>query len=40
MVYQDVTLTPGRWDFRHEPGLDGARRILVGAPLWLRATGS
>ncbi|WP_433454995.1 hypothetical protein ACQPXS_43510 [Streptomyces sp. CA-142005] len=40
VVYQDVTLTPGRWDFRHEPGLDGARRILVGAPLWLRATGS
>ncbi|MEU1447423.1 hypothetical protein ACFWBS_38350 [Streptomyces mirabilis] len=40
VVYKDVTLTPGRWDFRHEPEMNGAERILVGAPLWLRAIGS
>ncbi|MFG2356316.1 hypothetical protein [Streptomyces sp. NPDC048521] len=40
VVYKDVTLTPDRWDFRHEPELNGTRRILVGAPLWLRATAS
>ncbi|MFD7710168.1 hypothetical protein ACFV6E_08050 [Streptomyces sp. NPDC059785] len=40
VVYKDVTLTPDRWDFEGEPALNGAHRILVGAPLWLRAVGS
>ncbi|WP_228984242.1 hypothetical protein [Streptomyces sp. DH12] len=35
-IYQDVTLTPGRWDFRTEPDLAGAERIMIGAPLWMR----
>lgn len=39
VVYKDVTLTLGRWDFQHEPAMSGAERILVGAPLWLRAIG-
>lgn len=38
LVYRDVVLTPGRWDFRVEPELDGVRRILIGAPLWMRTT--
>ncbi|GHA39017.1 hypothetical protein GCM10010372_43990 [Streptomyces tauricus] len=35
-IYKDVTLTPGRWDLRTEPEIDGVSRILIGAPLWLR----
>ncbi|MEV3993620.1 hypothetical protein AB0J57_32460 [Streptomyces sp. NPDC049837] len=31
-----MTLTPSRWSFRTEPDLDGAQRILIGAPLWMR----
>ncbi|GHD97324.1 hypothetical protein GCM10010508_69390 [Streptomyces naganishii JCM 4654] len=38
LVYRDVVLTPGRWDFRVEPELEGVRRILIGAPLWMRTT--
>jgi hypothetical protein len=38
MIYKDVALTPGRWDLRTEPEIDGVSRILIGAPLWLRMT--
>ncbi|WP_345060576.1 hypothetical protein [Streptomyces rameus] len=38
LIYRDVTLTPGRWDFRHEQEMMGTSRILIGAPLWLRTT--
>ncbi|MEV6613810.1 hypothetical protein AB0N31_07995 [Streptomyces sp. NPDC051051] len=38
LIYKDVTLTPGRWDFRTEQEMIGTRRILIGAPLWLRTT--
>lgn len=38
LVYKDVALTPGRWDFRLEPEMAGVRRILIGAPLWMRTT--
>ncbi|MES4892004.1 hypothetical protein [Streptomyces sp. NPDC096012] len=38
LIYKDVTLTPGRWDFDREPEMMGTSRILIGAPLWLRTT--
>lgn len=39
VIYKDVTLTRDRWDFWTEPEMAGADRILMGAPLWIRATG-
>lgn len=36
LIYRDVRLTPGRWDFQHEQEMMGASRILIGAPLRLR----
>ncbi|MFE4089218.1 hypothetical protein [Streptomyces sp. YIM B13502] len=38
LIYRDVVLTAGRWDFRVEPELEGVHRILIGAPLWMRTT--
>ncbi|MFJ4032248.1 hypothetical protein [Streptomyces griseoluteus] len=38
LIYKDVRLTPGRWDFQHDQEMMGASRILIGAPLWLRTT--
>ncbi|MGI5515739.1 hypothetical protein [Streptomyces sp. CA-106131] len=38
LIYKDVTLTPGRWDFQNEQEMIGTSRILIGAPLWLRTT--
>jgi hypothetical protein len=34
VIYKDVALTKGRWDFDNED--DNADRILIGAPLWIR----
>lgn len=38
LAYKDVTLTSGRWNFDGEPEMTGVRRIIIGAPLWLRTT--
>ncbi|MFH9893543.1 hypothetical protein ACH4OQ_23910 [Streptomyces luteogriseus] len=38
LIYKDVKLTPGRWDFQNEQEMLGTTRILIGAPLWLRTT--
>ncbi|MER5875084.1 hypothetical protein ABT119_04065 [Streptomyces sp. NPDC001910] len=38
LIYKDVTLTPRRWNFQVEPEMVGVRRILIGAPLWMRTT--
>ncbi|MFI0776215.1 hypothetical protein [Streptomyces sp. NPDC021212] len=36
-VYADVVLDDDRWDLEGELGLADAHRIVIGAPLWIRA---
>ncbi|MEU1077235.1 MULTISPECIES: hypothetical protein [unclassified Streptomyces] len=36
VIYSDVVLTPGRWNFPDGDSTRGASRILIGAPVWVR----
>jgi hypothetical protein len=38
LIYKDVSLTASRWNLGADPDLEGASRILIGAPLWMRTT--
>ncbi|GAA0348160.1 hypothetical protein GCM10009540_80660 [Streptomyces turgidiscabies] len=35
-IFTDVVLAPARWNFQADDPLNGASRILVGAPVWVR----
>ncbi|MCZ4123788.1 hypothetical protein [Streptomyces sp. H39-S7] len=39
VIYSDVTLDRGRWRFDGGSALVGTQRIIVGAPVWVRAPG-